>query len=320
MKKVNTFFLILVISALVVTFILTLIPKKTFALFDEKNLSCMGPALFSSPFPTIFLLGAGTLLGIGLLSALIQIIKTQLFLNNLLSKKMPPSSDLKKIFQNVGINNKVVVIKDKNLFSFCAGFVFPFIVISTSLIKSLTKKELEAVLLHEQSHLLNRDPLKVFIGKTLSSMFFFLPIFKELHKNAESSAEFLADQWTIKYQKKSGYLRKALKKVLSKPSENLGLVSNASNPDYFEIRIHRLVNPNLKLKKRFSFFSVATTSIFIIVSFVMLNAPAKADHMQKQDLQTACIENQSCQKQCHPSKQKELNYIPVDKCSNFLLH
>lgn len=313
MKKINTFFLLLIISSLVVTFILTLLPKKAFAILNRDSLSCMGTTISSSPFSTLFFLGAGVLLGVGFLSALIQIIKTQLFLNSLLKKKVNPPSNLIKIFQKLNIKDKVVLVKDKNLFSFCTGFVFPFIVISTSLVKSLTDKELEAVLLHEQSHLLNKDPLKVFIGKTLSSMFFFLPIFTDLHKNAEGVSEFLADQWTIKYQKKSEFLKNALKKVLTNSSENLKLVSNASSPDYFEIRIHRLVNPETKYRLKISLFSFITTFLFITASVLLLNTPADA-HMQNPVGETSakeCLEDQSCQKDCHPQIKQNTDYIPA---------
>ena len=93
-------------------------------------------------------------------------------------------------------------------------------------------------------------------------MFFFLPIFRELHKNIEAANEMLADQWAVSRQQNSAFLRGALKKILAAPQLDFVAVSNISGSDYFEIRIHRLVNPGKKHEFKPSLASLATTFLF----------------------------------------------------------
>lgn len=284
------------------------LPARAFAFFNADALSCMGGKIISSPFPKLFIFGAGALSAFGALYAVIQIIKTSLLLNNIRKETLSPPVSLEKIIRKLNLESKVVFVKNKDPFSFCGGFFRPFIFISDALAKSLTAKELEAVLLHEQSHLKSRDPLKLLIGKTFSAVFFFLPVIRDLHKNSEGASEFLADQWAVTCQKKSAFLKNAMKKILTS-APNLTLVSNASSPEYFEIRVRRLVNPKIKYKLKFSFLGIASAFLFVFAAVVLFNVPADA-HM------TAIPGKE--RENCHQT-QKQQAYIPeVDKkCSHY---
>ncbi len=263
--------------------------------------------------PSTFILAIGFFLGAGLLSFLLQLGKTHLLIRKLFINRVNIPKNLIRVIATLGLKDKIILVKDRNLFSFCCGIFSPFIVITTALVQSLTKKELEAVLLHEQSHLLNRDPIKVLIGKTFSSLFFFLPIFRELYKNIEAVNELIADQWATNHQQKSTFLRGALKKILASPQLNLSAVSNASGPDYFEIRIHRLVNSGIKHKFRLSLTSLITTFLFIFLSWFLLQTPVSAFHMDSESnsAYVLCSENQSCSLQCHPDEKQSTNYFPA---------
>ncbi|MBI2086139.1 M56 family metallopeptidase [Candidatus Daviesbacteria bacterium] len=322
MKRINISFYALILSALTVSLVITTLLYKVSPLFTSKTLflcqKFISNIMFEIPrsLSDTLILVVGLVFGIGLLSFFIQLVKTCLLLRRLLSKKINIPPDLVKILETLNLNSgssrnqalltkKVILVKDKNLFSFCCGIFSPFIVVSAGLVKSLTMKELEAVLLHEQSHLMNRDPIKVLIGKTFSSMFFFLPLFADLRKNIEAVNELLADQWTISHQQKSTFLRSALKKILAAPDLNLAAVSNASGPDYrgstslsyFEIRIHRLINPGTKCRFRLSLVSLLTTSLFVLVSWFLLQTPVGASHMDS--------------RQCHHNTTEPSNYIPT---------
>ena len=296
MKRINYSFYVLALSALAVSSIVIALLNKISPLFISKTLFLcqkfitpvtnlfISDVMFELPrlLPNAFILAIGVVLGTGLLSFLLQLGRTHLLLRKLLINRVNIPKDLVRVVATLGLTNKVILVNDNNLFSFCCGVFPPYIVVTTGLIASLTDKELEAVLLHEQSHLVSRDPVKVLIGKTFSSMFFFLPIFRELHKNIEAVNELLADQWTINHQQKSTFLRGALKKILVTPQVNLNFVSNVSGPDYFEIRIHRLVNPRIKHKFRLSLVSLVTTFLFIFVSWFLLQTPVSAFHMDSQ--------------------------------------
>lgn len=318
MKRTNKSFVCLVLSALTVSLIITALLYKASPLFTTKPLflcqKVISNIMLEVPGSLSYalILITGVVLTTGLLSFLVQLVKTRNFVKKLLTNRADMSSDLTKLLESLNLENKVILVKDRNLHSFCYGIFSPFILITTGIVKSLTHKELEAVLLHEQSHLLRRDPSKVLIGKTFSSMFFFLPIFRELHKNIEAVNELLADQWTISRQKNSSSLRGALKKILAAPQFNF-VVSNVSNPDYFEIRIHRLINPGTKHKFRLSLLSLVTTFLFILVSWFLLQTPVSAFHTDSKNNSTyfLCSVDQSCSKQCHPDTEQPSNYIPT---------
>lgn len=331
MKRINISFYVFIFATLAVSLAITTLLYKASPLFTSKTLflcqKFISNIMIEIPrsLPGTLILVVGLVLGIGLLSFLVQLLKTRIFLRKLLIKRINMSSDLEKTLRALNLVEKVILVKDKNLFSFCCGIFSPSIVVSTGLVKSLTDKELEAVLLHEQSHLISRDPIKVLLGKTFSSMFFFLPIFKELNKNIEAVNELLADQWTISHQENPAFLRGALKKILAAPQLNLATVSSVSGPDYFEIRIHRLINPGTKHKFRLSLVSLLTTFLFVLVSWFLLQTPVSAFHMDSMDDSAyfLCSADQSCSEQCHTDTEQPTNYIPTylllpeNKCDEY---
>ena len=319
MKKSNFHFYILISFALTAGAVMIAVLNKVFPLFISKGLflcqKFISNVMFEIPnsFPGVFVLAIGAVLGIGLLSFLLQLGRTHLLVRKLFANKVNIPKKLINVIATLGLTDKVILIKDKDLFSFCYGIFSPHIVLTTTLLKTLTNRELEAVLLHEQSHLMNRDTLKVLIGKTFSSMFFFLPIFRELHKNTEAINELLADQWAIGYQEKTTFLRSALKKMLLSPQLDFATVSNASGPDYFEIRIHRLVNPGIKYHSNVSLKSLLTGIIFIFLSWFLLITPVNASHMETQSNYDyfLCSEDQSCPNRCSSDLKKSATYIPA---------
>lgn len=323
MNRINYSFYILVLSALAVNSIIVALLTKALPLFTSRiSFLCqkfIASTMVEIPhsLPNALIIITGIILGAGLLSFLLQLGKTHILLRKLLINRIDIPKELKEIIESLGLTNKVILIMDNNLFSFCCGIFSPYIVITTNLIKTLTDKELEAVLLHEQSHLVNRDPIKVLIGKTFSSMYFFLPIFSELHKNTEAVNELLADQWTTNYQQKTIFLRSALKKILAAPQLNLAIVPNVSGPDYFEIRIHRLVNPGVKHKLRPSLASLVTTFLFIISSLFLLQTPVDAFHMDTQPNSAyfLCTMDRSCSAKCHNYLEESNTYIPAHSSS-----
>lgn len=319
MKRINYSFYILVLSAMAAGSIVIALLHKASPLLNSKPFFLCQKFISDIMFeihpslPSAFVLATGVVLGTGFLSFLLQVIRTHFLLRKLLINRVDIPNNLVRMIATLGLTNKVILVKDSNLFSFCCGIFSPYVVVTTTLVQSLAEKELEAVLLHEQSHLISRDPIKVLLGKTLSSMFFFLPIFRELHKNTEAVNELLADQWVINHQKESIFIRGALKKILVSPQLSFATVSNVSGPDYFEIRIHRLVNPQIKHKFRLSLISLITTFLFISLSWFLLQTPVSSFHMDFKSSSTyfLCSAGQSCTKQCHSYLKKSMIYIPT---------
>lgn len=293
-KKYNLGFGVMVFFTVVtITIFTALLSKSLLTFIPETLVFCqqfLSNTLFKIPqnFSNFLILAVFFMLAMGLLSFMIQLLKTHLFLKRLLIKKLKIPRKFRKTLISLNMSGKVILIKDQNLFSFCSGIFSSRIIITTGLILSLTEKELEAVLLHEQAHLDNLDSLKILLGKTISSMFFFLPIFSDLHQNMIAGSELLADKFTLEKQQEGQFLKSAIKKILIHPQVNLNLVPAVANPDYLEIRIRRLVDPSIKIKLYVSPTSIITSLLFVMFSWFLLQTPVQAfqsKHMNEQPSQ-----------------------------------
>lgn len=305
-NKFNTSFFSLLLLSAFTSYIVIALFTKTLPLFLAKVVYfCQELAtktLFQIPhtLPDIIIFILSSAIVLGILSFLVQVGKTHRLVKRLLLKRISLSEKVEKIITRLGLKNKVYVVEDENLFSFCSGIFSPSIIITTGLISSLNDKELEAVFLHEKAHLQSRDPFKIILGKTISWVFFFLPIFSELNKNIVATNELLADRFVIKSQQDTAFLRGALKKILMEPQVTLATVPAIANPDYLEIRIHRLVNPALKQSFRISWKSIATSLLFFILSVFVLQTPVSAFSTEnhKEHSYFICSSDNACRQEC----------------------
>lgn len=306
-KKINGSFLILLFSSIIATALVLFLLMKTFPLFAAKALyfcqQSVSNTIFQIPhsFHYTFILILVAALALGALSFLIQLLKTHMLLHRLLNKKVNTPRRIQKILSPLGLENKLSLIKEDNLFSFCYGIFSPRIILTTALVSSLNDQELEAVLLHEKAHMQNLDPLKVLLGKTAASMFFFLPIFSELNKNMVATNELLADNFAIRAQNGTMFLRGALRKILSTPHLTFAAVPAISNSDHLEIRIKHLVNPSLSGKLPLSIMSITTSILFLVASWFILQSPVQAFQIEGEGEPAyfVCSSTDSiCQNQC----------------------
>lgn len=314
-KFANGSFLILLSLSMATSFIVISLLTKAFPLFTAKALyfcqQLISNTLFQIPhsLPNTLLLSLGMALLLGIASFLIQLGRTHLLVQRLLKKRINMPRKVEKIMIPLGLKDKVFLIEDNNLFSFCFGSFSPRIIITAALVSNLDKKELEAVFLHEKAHLQAFDPFKILLGKTFASMFFFLPIFSQLNKNMNATNEILADRFAVSYQQGTLYLRGALRKILSTPQVNLVTVPAISNSDYLEIRITRLVNPEVKHQSRISTLNILTSLSFFVLSWFLLQTPVNAFHMDS-DMQPSnessyylCSTDNACAQECHHNAQ-----------------
>jgi len=310
--KFNGSFLSLLFSGVITTGIIVAVFVKTFPLLAAKTLyfcqQFISNNLFqiSHTIPATLLLTFITALILGSLSFFIQVWKTKRLVRRLLKHRISLSKKAENIATSLGIAKKVYIVKDKNMYSFCAGILQPKILITTTLASSLSNRELEAVFLHEKAHIKNHDPLKLLFGKTVSWLFFFLPVFSQLYKNMEGTNELLADHWTIAKQEEATFLRGALKKILAVPQLKIATVPAVANPDHLEIRIQRIVNPKAKHNFGISSLSIITSSLFIILSWVVLQTPVGAFHSEdsSQPSYFLCSADNACRQECNFNAQK----------------
>jgi hypothetical protein len=134
--------------------------------------------------------------------------------------------------------------------AFCLGFWQPRIWLTTGLVNLLTDEELAAVLAHEAYHCRQRDPLRLLIGRTLKSAYFFFPLVGDLARAAEFQQEVAADQAAISHLGNDLPLLCTIQKLLTLgPGAKLPLATycpfNAT-----EARIRRLIYPSQPFRWR----------------------------------------------------------------------
>lgn len=303
----NYSYITLILLGLVAGAISIALLVKTYPLFSAKALyfcqQFISNTLFELPhsLPGALITAVWVVLSLGLISFLIQLAKTYMLLCKTIPKKIHLTRQLQETVNSLGLGDSVQLIEEDNLYSFCFGFLNPKIIITSGLVSRLTKKELEAVLFHEHAHLKNRDPLKILIGKTISSTFFFLPIFRELYRNMEATNELIADYWTAEVQKDTKFLRSALRKIIAQPQITFATVPAISHPDHIEIRVRQLKNTGIKHKLTLSYSSILGSVIFILVSLFVLQTPVDAFHIENSDEPAyfVCSVDNVCRQECH---------------------
>ncbi|MDF2926260.1 MAG: putative family peptidase [Paenibacillaceae bacterium] len=168
----------------------------------------------------------------------------------------------------------LMVIRCQKPMAFTMGFFRPVIIMSTGLTDLLEEEELEAVVRHEQFHLINRDPLRTLCIYALSSIMWYVPILRWCHHCFKTTREVLADRYAISATGSAVGLGSALVK-LTKSSTPLSMsFAHASFADTpINIRIRQLLDPQEKPRIKLPWFS-AIVSFQVLVLLTALFLPA----------------------------------------------
>jgi beta-lactamase regulating signal transducer with metallopeptidase domain len=94
----------------------------------------------------------------------------------------------------LGLTGEVHVVATADAFAVTCGLVRPKILVSTGLIEALDGAELAAVLVHEQHHLRQRDPLRLLTGRLLAGYGWFLPLLRWWARRLAVHRELAADR------------------------------------------------------------------------------------------------------------------------------
>lgn len=171
-------------------------------------------------------------------------------------------------FLKVSETLDTVLVKAPEALAFTIGWLKPKVIYTTKLVEVLDNKELEAVLSHEEAHRLKRDPLRRLIAKSLSELFFFIPLMQDMADNFALHQEFRADK---KAAKKFGrpVLLSGMKKLVSQAlDDSLGVtvcpILSVGN------RLERLKGGPISFNFQFSLKNIVTSLTFILLTTVML--------------------------------------------------
>lgn len=144
----------------------------------------------------------------------------------------------------LGMCDRIDVVSHPAPFAFCYGFLRPRICVSSGLAGLLTAAELEAVLLHEDHHRRQRDPLLLLLVGALAHALAFLPTLRDLQARYDAVKEFEADDAAIRQLGGPEPMAGALYKVLCNPLAGPDLAAVAvGGLSVTERRIDHLLAP-----------------------------------------------------------------------------
>ena len=182
-------------------------------------------------------------IGLGLGSLVRQLLATAALIRSLLRRTVAPSCAIAGLAERLGMAGRIDLVADPRPFSFCYWFLRPRVCISTGLLRRLEPVELEAVLLHERSHLRRRDPLRLVIARYFAAGLYVVPVVEDLVEHYTLEKELEADQDAVSALGGVRPLDRALYKVLPDADRvDLGLLTPVGSLSVTEARIDQLVN------------------------------------------------------------------------------
>lgn len=263
----------------------------------EAACGCPNHFVFSNhPYLFIFLIVSFLIFSFFVLAFSYRIYKLQkttkdFVAKNLSQKKAILSSRLEKIVNEIKISNKVIELRESQISVFTFGFFDPKICISSKFAESLKEDELKAVLLHEQAHLLAYDPLRFFVVKILSKLFFFVPFFNIMVDKFYLYSEVSADEWAIYKMKSKVFLARAVYKTLGW-KDKIVLKQNLIVPLFYDVTEERI---NKIIDDKHSFALKLLSKKFVSFLFIfLLSISAYSFLILKSESVVALHEENSC--------------------------
>lgn len=163
--------------------------------------------------------------------------------------------------------------------AFTTGFVRPKVYVSHSLASFLSVDELAAVLCHERSHLVRRDPLRLTLLRAITCTLFWLPAFRRLAEDWSDEAEILADDAAAASVGKLP-LASAILALAEWPNHRIQAVPGFGDVDLVDRRIRRLVGEHPATTTHVTRVSVGVALVALALVWtsgaVMLNGRALA--------------------------------------------
>jgi beta-lactamase regulating signal transducer with metallopeptidase domain len=207
---------------------------------DPSNISFTSIFKASLPYLTwLYLIGLVINLSmIGIAWNKIQIIKKSLWDAKYLQAKVDSFS------MRFKINQKVRVTFSRLIDVPCVvGYLKPIILLPVTLTTLLSTEEVEAILLHELSHIKNNDYVLNLVQQMVSVLLFFNPFAQLISREVTAERENRCDDWVVAKTGKPIIYASALVKLEETRHEEVRLALAASGKKQFlRSRIERILN------------------------------------------------------------------------------
>ncbi|MDO8551267.1 MAG: M56 family metallopeptidase [bacterium] len=238
------------------------------------------------------------------------------FLRRSLFKNLIKAGKPTKIFRDLKIEKKILIVKDKRPFAFCLGFLRPKVVLSSSLLRLAEQKELEAILHHEKYHLEHKDALVMLLAKIIKSLFPFFPSISDQIQLYAVTREIRADEQAIKNLGTKGPLISILKKLFKYDlSPAYSTIPAFASADTLEIRVRTLLNNKYHYKntsRRNIVLSFVSALVLLGLALAPLHTTTTTVNGKEEVL--ACLKTESCLNTCR--EDSSLNFSSPSVSSN----
>lgn len=246
-----------------------------------QQLVAQGPSDTADLIPVLVLVLAICGIGLGLGSLGRQLVATASLIRSLLRRRLATPPAVGQAAAALGLAGRIDVVADRRAFSFCYWFIRPRVCLSSGLLSRLERDELDAVLLHERSHLRRRDPLRLLVARYFAAGLYVMPVVEELVEYYVLEKELEADQDAVRALGDIGPLARALYKVLPDADQvELGLLTPVGALSATEARIDQLVDGRaLTLRVRpvsvaLSGGAILAAAVLAVVQANVASAPA----------------------------------------------
>jgi bla regulator protein blaR1 len=175
---------------------------------------------------------------------------------------------VQKVAAQIGIQKKVwLYVSDRVKSPVTFGYLKPIILLPVAALNHLSVAQVEAILLHELSHIKRYDYLVNLIISCIHTLLYFNPFVKLFIRNIESEREHCCDELVLQFgYDKVGYASALL--TLEKASQQPVLAIAATGKNHLLNRIEKIVGMEKKNKgMKFNHLAGLIAALFCILMF-----------------------------------------------------
>jgi hypothetical protein len=169
-------------------------------------------------------------------------------------------------------------VSDHVLSPVTVGYLKPVILIPVAAINNLTPHQLEAVILHELSHIHRNDYFFNLVISFIKTILYFNPFVKLLVKSIEKERELSCDEMVLQFRYKPSEYASALLRIEQNNRRQMVLAATGKNHDLLH-RIEAILGIERKQGRPFRKFAFAMFTLFSIgllqVFVTVKDAPSK---------------------------------------------
>lgn len=194
---------------------------------------------------------------------------------------------VQKIAAQLGINKKVLVyLSDLVKSPMTIGYLKPIILLPVAALNHLSTQQVEAILLHELSHIRRYDYLVNLIISVINTILYFNPFVKQFMQSIEQERENCCDQLVLQFGYDKVSYASALLSLEKMNSRQQVLAIGATGKKYLLSRIEKIVGMEKKKTFNRNHFAVMLAAFFCILvfnSFLIIRETKSGSHSFAQD-------------------------------------